>query len=64
MPIDLVSSEIASVVDPVVSNEASNPEPRDGQVQVPSGNSSFASDGWVLDRISKSISTKGALSSV
>uniref|UniRef100_A0A0A9E5Q5 Uncharacterized protein n=1 Tax=Arundo donax TaxID=35708 RepID=A0A0A9E5Q5_ARUDO len=64
MPIDLVSSEIASVVDPEVSNEASNPEPRDGQLQVPSDDNSFASDGWVLNRTSKSVSTKGALSSV
>jgi len=67
MPIDLVFSELASVpsvVDPEVYNEASKLESHDGQLEVPSDSSLFASDGCVLDRTAKSVSTEGTLSSV
>jgi hypothetical protein len=64
MPLDSVFAELASVVGPEVSNEASNPESHDGKLEIPSDSSLFASDGLVLDRIAKLVSTKGTLSSV
>jgi hypothetical protein len=64
MPIDLVSTELASMVGSEVSNKTCNLESLDGQLQVPSDNGSFVSDNWVSDRTSKSVGTKGVLSSV